>query len=359
MKKIIQTIATLIMTVLICSFEISAFAADIDLIGTVAGNTYTNPYLNFIIELDDVWEIHSDKEIAEIYDYEEKDNGREGMLNELEKTGGVYVLSAIRQDDDKSLLTLRLYVLDLKDGADAISEELYCEAVAKSDITGLFERTGLALSIQKEMIPIGGENHLYVYGEGGTDEFQMCEGIVLIKSGNYMMEITANAVVKGNAKERVDRDVIEKIVPLALTTETAKGNLIKGMTQSGEYSSPADDAIMLGFGEYRYNAGWWNVPVLEPESPILNCEKFTLCFRYDTVDPGSLGEQRVFVSINQNNSAWLDCGTIDVLQKGKIYRKEIVMDKPRPIGGIAVLSTNASEAAFSVTAWLEDFTFGD
>lgn len=126
-----------------------------------------------------------------------------------------------------------------------------------------------------------------------------------------------------------------------------------------ESSGAADDAIILRFGSNRYNAGLWNVPALEPETEIDNCVEFTLCFCYDAVSSECLGDQRVFVSLNRSGGAWLDCGTINVPKQGEVYRKEIVMTKPRTIGGIAVLSTHASENSYSVSAWLEDVQFAN
>ncbi len=113
-------------------------------------------------------------------------------------------------------------------------------------------------------------------------------------------------------------------------------------------------AIGLSFTGNRYNAGLWNVPVLNPDTEILNCTEFTLCFSYTHVDSKELGEQRVFVSIDQKNGAWLDCGTINVPEAEKVYRKTITFEKPRTVGGIAVLSKTATTSSFGVNAWIED-----
>ena len=116
----------------------------------------------------------------------------------------------------------------------------------------------------------------------------------------------------------------------------------------------ADDAIYLSFGSARYNAGLWNVPVLEPEEEITGCTKFTLCYRYDSVDSSMLGEQRVYVCINLKNNAWLDCGRMNVAEEGKVGRTTITLSKPRNVEGIALLSTTPNESSYSCSAWIED-----
>ena len=145
--------------------------------------------------------------------------------------------------------------------------------------------------------------------------------------------------------------------PEDLATDNSSNTTETGADAQDAASEAADDAIMLSFGSNRYNAGLWNVPVLDPETEIDKCTRFTLCFRYNFISADSLGQQRVFVSLNHSNGAWYDCGTINVPKEGEVYRQEFVMPKPRTIGGIAVLPVKASEDSFSVTAWLEDVQF--
>lgn len=157
--------------------------------------------------------------------------------------------------------------------------------------------------------------------------------------------------------ESADGVVFMIDAPEDLAAGNSSDSAEKGVGAQDVVSDAADDAIMLSFGSNRYNAGLWNVPVLDPETEIDNCTRFTLCFRYNFIDADSLGEQRVFVSLNHSNGAWYDCGTINVPKEGEVYRQEFVMPKPRTIGGVAVLPVQASEDSFSVTAWLEDLQF--
>lgn len=120
-----------------------------------------------------------------------------------------------------------------------------------------------------------------------------------------------------------------------------------------------DNMIELQYREARYNTGWWNVPVLQPVSPINNCTEFTLCFEYTEVDEEELGEHRVYVSLNEYNSAWLECEPLNVDTKGEVYRLNVSFDKPRTVGGVAVLPKQATEKNFSVIAWIEDPVFAE
>lgn len=116
----------------------------------------------------------------------------------------------------------------------------------------------------------------------------------------------------------------------------------------------AEDAVPLFSGGAQYNAGLWRVPVLEPMDPVTNCTTFTLCFRYDSIDPSMLGEQRVYVCINLKNSAWVDCGRMTVSEEGQIYRADITMSKPRNIEGIALLPMTPMETTISSSGWIEN-----
>ena len=147
--------------------------------------------------------------------------------------------------------------------------------------------------------------------------------------------------------------------PSATPTPKPSATATPTPSQGGDLAEKddAEETIGLSFLGNRYNAGVWNVPVLNPEKEILKCTEFTLCFCYEKVDAKELGQQRVFVSLNQSNGAWLDCGTFNVEKQGEVYRKTIKFDKPRTVGGIAVLSTNATESSYSVNAWLEDLKY--
>ena len=116
----------------------------------------------------------------------------------------------------------------------------------------------------------------------------------------------------------------------------------------------ADDAVLLISGGAQYNAGLWKVPVLEPMEPVTNCTNFTLCFRYDSIDPSMLGEQRVYVCINLKNNAWVDCGRMTVSEEGVICRTDITMSKPRNIEGIALLPITPMEANIRSSGWIEN-----
>ena len=120
-----------------------------------------------------------------------------------------------------------------------------------------------------------------------------------------------------------------------------------------------DNMIELQYREARYNTGWWSVPVLQPVSPINDCTEFTLCFEYTEVDEEELGEHRVYVSLNKYNSAWLECEPLNVETKGEVYRLNVTFDKPRTVGGVAVLPKHATEKNFSVIAWIEDPVFAE
>ena len=145
----------------------------------------------------------------------------------------------------------------------------------------------------------------------------------------------------------------EEISPMPLCTPTPK-EYVKPTPIPTATPSPAMDIIDLSFGEDRYNAGVWTVPVLKPSRVISNCSEFTLHFGYDKVDLQQLGEQRVYVSLNQSNGAWLECGTINVEKQGEYYSKIITFTKPRTVGGIAVLSMNATESEYTVSAWIDN-----
>lgn len=123
---------------------------------------------------------------------------------------------------------------------------------------------------------------------------------------------------------------------------------------SGLEEDAADDAIELFIGSNHYHAGLWKVPVMEPVEAVTNCTGFTLCFRYDRVDSGMLGEQRVYVCINLKNSAWVDCGRMTVSQEGEVTRFDVTLSKPRNIEGIAVLPVTASEIPFTSSGWIEN-----
>lgn len=138
-------------------------------------------------------------------------------------------------------------------------------------------------------------------------------------------------------------------------SSTPKPIATPSVAQSGK--DTAEDRIDLHYTGNRYNAGLWTVPVLTPEEEVLNCTGFTLYFCYDRVDKQELGTQRVFVSLDQRNGAWLDCGTFNVEKEGEVYSTNIKFDKPRTVGGIAVLSTNATESSYSVTAWIQDLKY--
>lgn len=120
----------------------------------------------------------------------------------------------------------------------------------------------------------------------------------------------------------------------------------------------AADAVSLAFGSYRYNAGLWNTPALEPESPIENCVGFTLCFRYDMVDTSTLGQHRVYICINKKNTAWVESNRVNIPEEGVVYKTDIRLDKPRSIEAITLLPVKASERSFRVTAWIENIKYG-
>ena len=75
------------------------------------------------------------------------------------------------------------------------------------------------------------------------------------------------------------------------------------------------------------------------------------------MDEEELGEHRVYVSLNEYNSAWLECEPLNVETKGEVYRLNVTFDKPRTVGGVAVLPKHATEKNFSVIAWIEDPVF--
>ena len=120
-----------------------------------------------------------------------------------------------------------------------------------------------------------------------------------------------------------------------------------------------NNIIELQYGEARYNTGYWNVPVFQPTEHMENCTGFTLCFGYSEVDERELGEHRVYVSLDESNSAWLECQPLNVATKGEVYRLNITFEKPRTVGGIAVLPRQATENKFSAVAWIEDPVFAD
>lgn len=164
-------------------------------------------------------------------------------------------------------------------------------------------------------------------------------------------EASSTSIIRPSTETTEDTAPTPTPMPAPTPTPTAGDS-------TGE-DAPAGKSIKLAFGGNRYNAGLWSVPVLEPAEEIHNCTGFTLCFRYDKVDTQELGTQRVYVSLNQSNGAWLECGTMDVEKQGEVYRKAITFDKPRTVGGIAVLSKNATESGYQVTAWLEDLEYNN
>lgn len=127
----------------------------------------------------------------------------------------------------------------------------------------------------------------------------------------------------------------------------------------GTQIQKTNNIIELQYGEARYNAGYWNVPVFQPTEHMENCTGFTLCFGYSEVDERELGEHRVYVCLNESNSAWLECQPLNVATKGEVYRLNITFEKPRTVGGIAVLPRQATENKFSAIAWIEDPVFAD
>ncbi len=130
-----------------------------------------------------------------------------------------------------------------------------------------------------------------------------------------------------------------------------------GSSDSAPDEDRAADAVSLSFGTARYNAGYWNCPALVPDTPIENCTGFTLCFRYDSVDESTLGQHRVYVSINLKGNAWLESNRMDIPEQGVVYRTDIRLDKARNVEGIALLPVKASEKSFRVTAWIENIQY--
>ena len=57
--------------------------------------------------------------------------------------------------------------------------------------------------------------------------------------------------------------------------------------------------------------------------------------------------------------AWLECEPLNVETKGEVYRLNVTFDKPRTVGGVAVLPKHATEKNFSVIAWIEDPVFAE
>ena len=134
--------------------------------------------------------------------------------------------------------------------------------------------------------------------------------------------------------------------------------LVKDNYTVADTTGMPDGGIPLCFLGYQYNAGMVAVPVMTPETEITNCTEFTLCYGYTSADANLLGDQRIFVSLDKGNSAWLDCGVINVPEEGEIYQKTITFDKPRTVGGIAVFSKTAAASSSSVSAWIEDVKYG-
>ena len=135
------------------------------------------------------------------------------------------------------------------------------------------------------------------------------------------------------------------------------GNSGSGSPSAAAEDGRAADAVSLSFGDTRYNAGYWLVPTLAPDTPIENCTGFTLCFRYDSVDTSVLGQHRVYVCINKRNNAWQEKNRVDIPEQGVVYRIDIRMDKGRNIDAISLLPVKAIEGTIEVTAWIENITY--
>lgn len=134
--------------------------------------------------------------------------------------------------------------------------------------------------------------------------------------------------------------------------------LVKDNYTVADTTGMPEGGIPLAFLGYQYNAGMVTVPVMTPETEITNCTEFTLCFGYTSEDANLLGDQRIFVALDQGNSAWRDCGVINVPAQGEVYRTTITFDKPRTVGGIAVFSKKTAESSSAVSAWIENVKYG-
>ena len=181
-----------------------------------------------------------------------------------------------------------------------------------------------------------GEMTITAVNDGTTIPFTLNDGVISFNLNANDMDFTP--------ADRVESD-------------SGSGGSSSSAGSTAEDEDRAADAVSLSFGDFRYNAGWWNTPALEPETPIENCTGFTLCFRYDMVDTTTLGQHRVYVCINKHNKAWLESNRMDIPEEGVVYRTDIRLDKARNVEGIALLPVKASENSFRVTAWIENIQY--
>lgn len=160
-----------------------------EVIGSVNGQSYTNPYFGMGCQLEDTWSIATTEEMAEIIGLTQ-DALRESEYSDvLEDSGLVYDLYASASD---GLTTVNVTIenLGLLYGL-TMDEAAYAEASVKQFPAAL-EAVGMTdVTTEITSISFAGSEHTAVRVHCLYSDVDFYETLVCVKKGNYMAVITA------------------------------------------------------------------------------------------------------------------------------------------------------------------------